>query len=220
MAEEGINRAGHRSGFAILIVFVLLAVFLVISPFTFENPALEPIHVPAWCTDISPIRQPDMAPEYPVGVFTFRCNDCHKIIPPPANDRIREVVQHREIELKHGINTWCLSCHHSKNRDAFVDDRGGEISWSQPQLLCARCHGPVYRDWQHGAHGRSNGYWDRSLGDQSRLKCIHCHDPHEPPFPPMPPAPGPNTLRMDSKVDRIPHGGRNPLQLDHDEPTD
>jgi hypothetical protein len=73
---------------------------------------------------------------------------------------------------------------------------GTEIPFDQPQLLCANCHGPVYRDWQHGSHGRSNGYWDASRGPMTRRKCIECHDPHQPPFPPMKPAPPPNTLRL------------------------
>ena len=115
--------------------------------------------------------------------------------------------------MKHGLNTWCLSCHHSENRDAFVDDRGEEIPWDQPQLLCAKCHGPVFRDWQHGAHGRTNGYWDKSQGEQTRRKCIECHDPHQPPFPPMRPAPGPNTLRMGPQGDEIHTEVRNPLKV-------
>jgi hypothetical protein len=95
----------------------------------------------------------------------------------------------------------------------FVDDFGGEIPWDQPQRVCAKCHGPVYRDWQHGSHGRTNGYWDARRGVQTRRRCIECHDPHQPPFPPLSPAPGPNTLRMGSR-----HAGRHvaapdPLRL-------
>jgi hypothetical protein len=78
-----------------------------------------------------------------------------------------------------------------------VDDFGTPIPWDQPQLLCAKCHGPVYRDWQHGSHGRLNGYWDKTRGPQIRRRCIECHDPHTPPFTPLKPAPRPNTLRMD-----------------------
>jgi hypothetical protein len=128
-------------------------------------------------------------------VFTYRCSDCHRIIPATEDTR-RTFAQHREIELQHGINTRCLNCHHPTNRDAFVDDFGHEISWHQPQQLCAKCHGPVYRDWREGSHGRTNGYWDTTKGTQTRRKCIECHDPHQPPFPSMQPAPPPNTLRM------------------------
>lgn len=76
-------------------------------------------------------------------------------------------------------------------------------------MVCAKCHGPVYRDWQNGSHGRINGYWDRSRGPQTRRRCIECHDPHAPPFAPLAPAPGPSTLRMGA-----PSGG--PMEEHHD----
>jgi formate-dependent nitrite reductase cytochrome c552 subunit len=99
------------------------------------------------------------------------------------------------------------------HRDAFVDDAGGQIAWNQPQLLCAKCHGPVYRDWQAGSHGRANGYWDLSRGEQTRRKCIECHDPHSPPFQALKPAPGPNTLRMGAPFAPSHGGVRDPLRL-------
>jgi hypothetical protein len=72
----------------------------------------------------------------------------------------------------------------------------------------------VYRDWLHGSHGRTNGYWDTTRGEQSRRTCIECHDPHRPPFPPMPPAPGPRTLRLGRQDhSREPEPMKNPLQL-------
>ena len=159
------------------------------------------------------MRHPSEKPEYQAGVYTFRCSECHGLFPPPAQNTTRTVTQHQEVLLKHGINTWCLSCHHPTSRDAFVGDRGEEIPWDQPQLLCSKCHGPVYRDWQHGAHGRTNGSWDESSGEQTRRKCIECHDPHQPPFPPMHPAPGPNTLRMGPQGGPRDHGVRNPLKV-------
>ena len=163
----------------------------------FRTPAWcrKPVPVPAWATDTTPVRQPRLRPEYTAGVFQYRCSDCHRIIPSPA-ETDRTLTQHTEIQLEHGINTRCFNCHHRTNRDAFVDDYGREIPWDQPQLLCAKCHGPVYRDWQHGSHGRTNGYWDTTAGPQTRRRCIECHDPHQPPFPPLAPAPGPHTLRM------------------------
>ena len=141
------------------------------------------------------MRRPSLAPQYTVAAYTYGCSDCHAIIPSPEEPR-RKLTQHTEIQLKHGINASCFNCHHPRNRDAFVDDFGGEIAWDQPQLVCAKCHGPVFRDWEHGSHGRANGYWDTAIGPQTRRKCIECHDPHQPPFPPMKPAPGPSTLRM------------------------
>ena len=130
-----------------------------------------------------------------MAVFTYRCSECHRII-ASRGDTQRSPTQHLEIVLEHGINTSCVNCHHPTNRDVFVDDFGNEIPWDQPQLVCAKCHGPVYRDWQNGSHGRTNGYWDTRQGTQTRRRCIECHDPHRPPFPVMHPAAPPNTLRM------------------------
>ena len=91
------------------------------DPFPFQSPVPAAPTVPERFIDTTPVRQPGLQPDYQVGVFTYRCNDCHAIIPPPASDRTRTVIQHREIQLEHGINTRCFNCHHPTNRDAFVD---------------------------------------------------------------------------------------------------
>ena len=197
---------------AISAALLLLAGVLAFGGWSFEPPYPGPVQVPASATDAKPVRQPQLQPLLAVGVFTSRCSDCHKIIPSPA-ETDRTLTQHREVRLRHGINTRCFNCHHRTNRDAFVDDYGHEIPWDQPQLLCAKCHGPVYRDWQHGSHGRTNGYWDLKLGAQTRRKCIECHDPHCPPFAPLAPAPGPNTLRMGSQDAHTRPEGRDPLRV-------
>jgi hypothetical protein len=73
----------------------------------------------------------------------------------------------------------------------------------------------VYRDWQHGSHGRINGYWDTAQGQLVRLRCIECHDPHHPPFQPLASAPPPRTLRGKPQHVEAHSGTRNPLRL-HD----
>jgi len=187
------GRAGSRH--LVALVFLLLAGLMWADPWPHRSP-VEPMRVvPAWVVDTAPVRQPSMRPEIQIAGYTYRCSECHDLFPSPK-ETFRELTQHQHIRLEHGINTRCFNCHHIVNRDAFVDDWGNEIPWNEPPRLCAKCHGPVYRDWLHGSHGRSNGYWDTSRGPQERRKCIECHDPHEPPFPPMSPAPPPNTLRM------------------------
>lgn len=213
MPQESQGNASRRTGLLVCLAFISLAVLLAFDPLPFHSPIALPAVVPAWATDTSTVRHPSTKPEYQAGVYTFRCSECHGLFPPPAQNTTRTVTQHQEVLLKHGINTWCLSCHHPTSRDAFVGDRGEEIPWDQPQLLCSKCHGPVYRDWQHGAHGRTNGSWDESSGKQTRRKCIECHDPHQPPFPPMHPAPGPNTLRMGPQGGPRDHEVRNPLTV-------
>jgi len=213
MPQHDTSRPFQRTGLAVAAALFVMALLLVSNPLRFRSPVAPPVPVAAWATDTSPVRRPKMRPDYEVAPFTFECNACHRIIPPPANTHVRTATQHREVVLKHGINTWCLNCHHPQNRNVLVNDRGEEIPWDQPQRLCAKCHGPVYRDWLHGAHGRTNGYWDTSRGEQSRRKCIECHDPHQPPFPPMRPAPGPETLRMGPQGPGGHGEVRNPLRV-------
>jgi len=197
----------------IAVVLLVFAVVLMLAPLRFTSPVPPAVEVPDWATATTPVRQPKMRPQYEAGVFTYRCSECHAII-PPREQAYRTPLQHKEILSEHGINTHCLNCHHPSNRDAFVDDVGGEIPWDQPQLLCSKCHGPVYRDWQHGSHGRTDGFWDESQGPRLRRKCIECHDPHHPPFPALRPAPGPRTLRMGPPDHTSAHSAHNPLRLE------
>lgn len=211
---SGGQQHGMKSPQALWVAIVLFAtaVVLVFNPLSFSSPVSAPTPLEPWVTDTTPVRQPVMAPKLSTGVYTYKCSECHKILPSPPETQ-RTLTQHTDIRLQHGINTRCFNCHHPDNRDAFIDDMGGEIAWDQPQLLCAKCHGPVYRDWQHGSHGRSNGYWDVSQGDQTRRKCIECHDPHHPPFQVMSLAPGPKTLRMGEQNLVSQDHGHNPLQI-------
>jgi hypothetical protein len=205
--------SGRSRAIAVPLVLLGLAAALAGGPWRFESPVAPATLVPGWATDTSPVRHPKLKPEIELAGFTYRCSDCHRLFPSPP-ETTRSLTQHRNIELKHGINARCFNCHHLTNRDAFVDDWGHEISYGQPQLVCAKCHGPVYRDWLHGSHGRTNWYWSKEMGPQQRRRCIECHDPHEPPFPPIPPAPPPNTLRMGLQEQPSEPGGvLNPLRL-------
>lgn len=198
--------------FAVPMAFAAVAAVLLWDPLPPRPPILAATPVPAWAVDPTPVRQPLFKPVYAFAGFTYSCMDCHRIIPSPA-ETSRRLTQHTEIELGHGINTRCFNCHHPVNRNAFVDDFGAEIPWNEPQRLCAKCHGPVYRDWQAGSHGRSNGYWDLAKGPQTRLRCIQCHDPHVPPFAAMRPAPGPNTLRLGPQRPPAHGAQRDPLRV-------
>lgn len=177
------------------LVLIALAGLLIADPWPYVSPVVPPTVVPASATDATPIRRPILKPETVVAGMTYRCSECHDLFPSPV-ETDRPLTQHQHIALEHGINARCFNCHNRENRDAFADDRGGPISFDQPPALCAKCHGPVYRDWTHGVHGRTNGYWDPKQGPMERRKCVECHDPHNPAFKPMRPAPGPNTLRM------------------------
>ncbi len=183
MADRTSAWLRNQEAYWVSVVFALLTLLLAFGPIQFRSPFTIPDSISNSVTDITPVRMPLATPEYRVGAFTYRCSECHRT--PTGQTAGHEFTKHNDVILAHGINTRCLNCHHPVNREAFVDDFGEEIPWQQPQLVCAKCHGPVYRDWQHGSHGRINGYWDRSQGEQVRLKCISCHDPHRPPFQPL-----------------------------------
>jgi hypothetical protein len=201
------------------LALVALAALLWADLWHFVSPAPPASSVPGWATDGVTVRRPKLRPEITLVVYTYRCSECHDLFPSPP-ETTRPLTQHRDIVLKHGINDRCFNCHHRENRDAFVDDQGSVIPYDQPQRLCAKCHGPVYRDWTHGVHGRTNGYWDPRLGPMEYTTCIACHDPHVPPFPPMPPAPGPHTLRMGNQTFPATHpeSQRNPLLIHRQRP--
>ena len=120
--------------------------------------------------------------------WTYNCMECHKLIPARWHYD-RAMAEHQDIKLEHGNNRFCLNCHHSTNRNAFVDYDGSEIAQADVVLLCAKCHGTTYRDWKAGVHGRSNGFWKADIGTETKLRCIQCHDPHRPAFQPMKPLP-------------------------------
>jgi hypothetical protein len=198
MQAQPLSPQGSRptlNPLAIAVVFAVLGAALFAKPWPYHRPYAEAAVVPTSATAITPIRTPSTRPEIQLAGFTYRCSDCHSLFPSPP-ETARALTQHRNIVLNHGINTRCFNCHHRTNRDAFVDDYGREIPYDQPPLLCGKCHGPVYRDWLNGSHGRTNGFWSPAIGPIERRKCIECHDPHDPPFPPLEPAPAPETLRM------------------------
>lgn len=132
----------------------------------------------------------------------FDCYACHeKDKPPPivfdANHKIVIPKEHKNIVMGHGShdrNNLCYNCHNEANLLTIQVRDGRELKLSDSVPLCGSCHGPTYRDWEAGAHGRTSGHWDTSKGKMTRLACANCHDPHAPRIPSRPPAPGPHTL--------------------------
>lgn len=206
------RRPGTMPGVAVAVILAALGCVLWAVPERFAGP-VAPVTDAGQAIGQTLVREPKFKPQIALAGFSYQCSDCHRLFKSPA-ETTRSLTQHRDIVLEHGINTRCFNCHHLTNRDAFVDDWGREIPYDQPQLLCAKCHGPVYRDWLHGSHGRTNGHWDQAQGPQQRVRCIQCHDPHNPPFPPLAPAPGPSTWRMGPQDLPAEHTGpSNPLRV-------
>jgi formate-dependent nitrite reductase cytochrome c552 subunit len=133
----------------------------------------------------------------------FDCYACHeKGKPPPlrydTNQNLIVPKEHSDIVMghgSHGRNNNCFNCHDETNLELLQTRDGRSVKFSDSPLLCGSCHGPTYRDWEAGAHGRISGYWDHSLGAPERKQCVNCHNPHSPHFPSRQPAPGPHPLR-------------------------
>lgn len=118
------------------------------------------------------------------------CANCHSTKTPN-----RELVDgtdlkdfHQGLTVVHGERS-CLSCHDSENYDNLHLADGTSIPFSDTKRLCAQCHGPQHRDYEHGSHGGMTGYWDLSRGPRVRNTCTVCHDPHAPAYPQVMPAP-------------------------------
>ena len=133
----------------------------------------------------------------------FDCYGCHeKGKPPPlrfdADHNLVIPKEHSDIVMGHGRhnrNNQCYNCHDESNLELLQTRDGRELKLSESPALCGSCHGPTYRDWEAGVHGRTSGYWNRQGGPIDRKACVSCHDPHAPAFPAREPAPGPHPLR-------------------------
>lgn len=133
----------------------------------------------------------------------FDCYGCHeKGNPPPIRYDTNHVIiipkEHVNIEMSHGRhnrNNNCFNCHDEHNLEHFQTRDGRELKFAESTPLCGSCHGPTYRDWEAGVHGRTSGYWQRVSGTRERRDCVECHNPHNPKFPGRQPAPKPNPLR-------------------------
>ena len=187
-----------QAGWFVGPIFIALAVWFVIGPQGSALPAPMGTPVDRSVLTTAPRRAPvDDPPTVRIDGFERTCMSCHRMFPPrevPAGN----LLQHRHIVLAHGINNRCRNCHHDDDRDLLVLRDDSTIPYGRVVELCAQCHGPTYRDWQRGAHGRTNGYWDARRGEVRRLGCTECHDPHQPRVPamdPLAPLPGPQALR-------------------------
>ena len=111
---------------------------------------------------------------------------CHNgSFPPlPKDKNPRLISVHRDIvpdplNLQHGrASIWCLDCHHPTKSNKLLDNFGKPISFNEPQKLCGKCHGPAYRDWRDGIHGKRIGEW-ASDGKKRWFVCTECHNPHD-----------------------------------------
>jgi len=182
---------------AIPALFLLLAGWFLFGPAGAQPPIEPPVEIPPGALSLAPVRPaPRGEPVTRIGGVDQRCSDCHALFTDLAPSPPGQILQHEEIPRGHGMNAACLNCHCEEDRNRLVLPGGTEIGFDEVLRLCSGCHGPAYRDWQRGTHGRTSGYWDATRGEPQRLACTECHDPHAPAFEPMAPLPGPRTSRM------------------------
>lgn len=191
--------SGER-GAALGVVAAALTIGIVAGIALWARPtAQEGVHAPA-------SRGPGDPPPHPVtivvdpveprvftGTFdatgesiTVRCGTCHATKPPNAGLRTAADLDvfHQGLEYRHG-DLSCLACHDGSDYDRLKSASGEPIAFADRQVLCAQCHGPTARDYEHGAHGGMLGHFDLTRGPRTRLGCTQCHDPHSPAYPKM-----------------------------------
>lgn len=220
MSEHGTNlespvapKQGGLPVWAIGPAFLAVAAALVLFPERAEVPRGQ-MHIVS--RDLikpgAPRKHMGEPPRITMGGFELACNECHKLFNSPPVER-RTLTQHTHIDFQHGMNNRCFNCHDRNNRERLVLHDGTLLKFDEVPKLCSQCHGTVYRDWQHGTHGKTMGSWDASSGKQIRLNCNDCHNPHSPAYKPIAPLPGPNTLRMgDQSRDEEPSRRHMPLR--------
>ena len=137
----------------------------------------------------------------------FDCYGCHEKGKPPTirfDDKHNLIIpeEHKNIVMGHGRNKRndiCTNCHDENNLELLQTRDGRELKFTDSSQLCGSCHGPTFRDWEAGAHGRKSGYWNPAMGAFTRKDCVSCHNPHAPKFPGRQPAPPPHTLHGSTK---------------------
>ena len=189
---------------------VLVGLFLVLSAAFILNLWGHPVRLPS-----IPLVNPSFTSNATVRVSyaelirakadlsDFDCYACHERNKPPPlrfDDKHNLLIpkEHSDIVMGHGShnrNNLCFNCHDETNLELFQTRDGRQLKLSESTSLCGSCHGPTYRDWEGGAHGRTSGFWNRELGPMTRVDCVSCHNPHAPKFPGRQPAPGPHPLR-------------------------
>ena len=116
---------------------------------------------------------------------TVSCSTCHTTTKPNrATNSAAQLKQfHQGLKYNHG-NLTCISCHNDANYDQLRLADGRALEFPETMTLCSQCHGQKRIDYDHGAHGGMNGYWDLKRGGRTRNTCVNCHDPHWP-TPPL-----------------------------------
>jgi len=200
--------------FFITAIFLVLAAWFALVPGAQVVPDYDSVVIDA--ADINRGAGRKMMLDPPttrIGTLDQTCQACHGIF-ASSQDEAADRQQHGEIVLEHGMNNRCDNCHSRENRDMLILYGGREVGFSEVELLCAKCHGLTYRDWQRGVHGKTRGSWNPASPEYRLMRCTECHDAHRPAFQHIEPLPAPTTLRMratERNVNSHTSTKRNPL---------
>ena len=105
------------------------------------------------------------------------CAECHPPSDPvkldydAAGNVVVPAAHKGLLVVSHGKNFPggdCYNCHNRDQLNELHTPEGTKLKFDQATLLCASCHGRIYRDWNAGAHGRTSGHWDPKLGPRTR----------------------------------------------------
>lgn len=150
---------------------------------------------------------------------TIACATCHSTREPDRTNGSggkTPQIFHQGLVYAHGGQS-CLSCHHADDYDSLRLADGRKLAFADSQQLCAQCHGPQTRDYQHGSHGGMRGYWDKAKGDRTRNTCLDCHDPHAPAYPAWTPVFPPRDAAARQQAEREARAGHATESADHHE---
>ena len=165
----------HRpNGWTALILRGLLVVFCgLMAAFLFDlwghSPPLPviPLVDPAFLDTATARRSYADLVQAKEDLSDFDCYACHEKNKPPvlrydAQQNLIVPPEHSDIVMGHGLhgrNNNCFNCHNETNLSLLQTRDGRSLTFADSTPLCGSCHGPTYRDWDAGAHGRISGYW-------------------------------------------------------------
>lgn len=171
------------------LVFGVLLVWPALSPAEPPTPPPSPAPAPSrHGVEIASPAAPRVSATSAAGAqVEVQCSLCHSTRTPNPNNTARELDDfHQGLSFAHG-SVGCLSCHDARNYDQLHLADGTPLPYERTMDLCAQCHGPQRRDYEHGAHGGMRGHWDLTRGGRTRNHCVDCHDPHAPAYPKLRP---------------------------------
>lgn len=117
------------------------------------------------------------------------CETCHGGALPLAQPQGNPEDFHGDLAMAHGELS-CGACHSDDRLGLHLAD-GERLEFGDAMRLCAQCHGPQTRDYEHGSHGGMTGYWDLRQGPRERNHCLDCHGAHSPQIRAVQPAEAP-----------------------------